>query len=71
MIQKSNDAYLQLHTHTHTTVDRNSQSFVSNDRGDCSFCASPLDDTSSVSRMKNEVLFMTFKGLQRLAGGGR
>jgi hypothetical protein len=39
MIQKTNAAYLELRTYT-------TQSFVSNDPGDCCCCAPPLDASS-------------------------
>jgi hypothetical protein len=38
MVQKTNEVYLELHSNT--------QSFVSNDTGDCCCCAPPLDATS-------------------------
>jgi hypothetical protein len=44
MIQKTNAAYLEIHTYT--SQDENTQSFVSNDPGDCCCCAPPLDATS-------------------------
>jgi hypothetical protein len=42
MIQKTNAAYLELHTYT--SRQKNTQTFVSNGPGDC--CAPPLDVTS-------------------------
>jgi hypothetical protein len=43
MIQKTNAAYEELHTYT--SRQKNFQSFVSNDQGDCC-CTPPLDATS-------------------------
>jgi hypothetical protein len=44
MIQKTNAAHLELHSYT--SLQKNIQSFVSNDTGDCCCCAPQLDATS-------------------------
>jgi hypothetical protein len=44
MIQNTNKACLE--THTHTSRQENTQNFVLNDLGDCCCCASPLDAIS-------------------------
>jgi hypothetical protein len=44
MIQKTNAAYLELHNYT--SREKNTQSFVSDDTGDCCCCELPLDATS-------------------------
>jgi hypothetical protein len=44
MIQETNAAHLELHTYT--SQQKNTQSFVSNDLGDCCCCVPPLDAIS-------------------------